>query len=61
MIVGRTPFHTSRENYDRMFSMIKKKRVNFKDLKELNIEMSKDCQDFITKLLDKNPETRLGS
>jgi len=60
MVVGHTPFHTGKkENFERMFSMIKKKRISFKDLEGHNI--SDECKDFITKLLDKNPELRLGS
>jgi len=41
--------------------MIMKKRVSFKSLKQQNIELSDDCKDFITRLLDKNPDYRLGS
>ena len=41
--------------------MIQKKEVNFKDVQKLNLGVSEECQDFVAKLLDKNPETRLGS
>ena len=41
------------------FERIKKSRVVFPDAR-YNIQMTNECKDFIWKLLDKNPATRLG-
>ena len=44
-----------------MYELIKKKPVYFPDPQRHQISMSKNCMDFITKLLEKNPDKRLGS
>ena len=55
MITGSTPFYTSDRN--KMSRMIKK----FPVVLPSSIAMSEECKDFIIRLLDKNPDTRLGS
>ena len=61
MIVGFTPFYTGKNNNAKMYEMIKNKAVYFPDAQKHNIQMSAQCKDFITKLLDKKPESRLGT
>ena len=45
---------------NRTFERIKKSKVVFPDAR-YNIRMTNECKDFIWKLLDKNPATRLGA
>lgn len=40
--------------------MIKKRAVNFPDPERYKIHMSEECKDFISKLLAKDPNQRLG-
>lgn len=54
MICGLPPFYN--DNLDRMYELIELAEIKFP--KKINI--SKDAQDIICKLLDKNPNTRLG-
>ena len=61
MIVGFPPFYTGTNNNEKMYELIKKKAVYFPDRERHNIAMSPDCKDFISKLLDKNAPTRLGT
>ena len=44
-----------------MYELIKKKAVYFPDPQRHNIQMSDNCKDFITKLLEKTPANRLGT
>ena len=44
-----------------MYELIKKKAVYFPDPQRHNIQMSDNCKDFITKLLEKTPSNRLGT
>ena len=61
MIVGFPPFYTGQANNNKMYEMIKKKAVYFPDPQRHNIAMSEECKDFISKLLDKNANSRLGT
>ena len=61
MIVGFTPFYTGAPNMKKMFTTITKKKVLFPDAQRHTITMTDECIDFISRLLDKNPDTRLGS
>lgn len=62
MIVGFPPFYTGNStSNDKMFHMIKSKKVVFPDPVRHKINMSDECKDFITKLLNKNPDERLGT
>ena len=61
LIVGIKPFYTGGNNIEKMYNMIKTKEVQFPDKQRHTIVMSEHCKDFIWKLLDKNPRTRLGS
>jgi serine/threonine protein kinase len=62
MIVGFPPFYTGNStSNDKMFNMIKSKKVVFPDPVRHKINMSDECKDFITKLLNKNPDERLGT
>jgi serine/threonine kinase 32 len=44
-----------------MYELIKKKAVYFPDQERHKIVMSSECKDFITKLLEKNSQNRLGT
>ena len=61
MIVGFPPFYTGKNNNAKMYEMIKNKAVYYPDAQKHNIQMSAQSKDFITKLLDKKPENRLGT
>ena len=61
MIVGFPPFYTGSPNNQKMYDLIKTKPVFFPDAKKHGIAMSEECKDFISKCLDKNPKSRLGS
>jgi serine/threonine protein kinase len=54
MLCGLPPFYN--ENLERMYELIELAELKFPK----KIPISKDAQDIIIKLLDKNPETRLG-
>jgi len=55
MLLGKTPFYD--KNIDKMYEFIKYSKLEF----PLHNNLSADAQDLITKLLDKDPDTRLGS
>jgi serum/glucocorticoid-regulated kinase 2 len=61
MIVGCPPFFTQSNNYEKMYQMIKKRAVHFPDPERYKIYMSDECKDFISKLLEKDPNNRLGT
>jgi serum/glucocorticoid-regulated kinase 2 len=61
MIVGCPPFFTQSNNYEKMYQMIKKRAVHFPDPERYKIFMSDECKDFISKLLEKDPNNRLGT
>ncbi len=61
MIVGFPPFYTGNSNNLKMYELIKKKPVYFPDPTRHKIKMSEECKDFISKLLDKDPQNRLGT
>ena len=54
MLCGIPPFYN--ENLERMYELIELAELKFPK----KIQISKDAQDIISKLLNKNPETRLG-
>lgn len=60
LIVGRTPFFVQ-DDQEKMYKKIRRNDVIFPDAEKHKIAMSKDCKDFIFRLLDKDPDTRLGS
>lgn len=55
MLVGRPPFY--HKHLEKMYSLILNEEVFFPKKSKL----SDDCKDLLTRLLDKNPSTRLGS
>ena len=55
MLYGYPPFYHT--NKDRNYELILKAEIKFDDN---YIQISNECKDLISKLLDKNPETRLG-
>jgi serum/glucocorticoid-regulated kinase 2 len=59
MIVGIPPFF--HKNKHRMYFLIKESDVNFPDPVRHKITVSKEAQDLILRLLDKNKKTRLGA
>ena len=50
MIVGFPPFYTGNNNTNKMYQLIKSKPVYFPDPQRHNINMTPQCQDFITKV-----------
>jgi len=60
MIVGCPPFYDASNENSTMYRKICKQPVWFPDAK-YGIKLSEPCQNFIKRLLDKNPKTRLGS
>ena len=61
MIVGFSPFSTLKNDQNKLFQQIEKMSVAFPEKGRHSIEMSDTCKDFVARLLDKNPATRLGS
>lgn len=59
MVVGFPPFY--HKNQTTMYDLIQNFPVKFPDPVKHKIVMSDTLKDFISKLLDKNPRTRLGS
>ena len=59
MVTGRPPFMHSNQN--KLGNLIKQGVVIFPHPERHGIPMSEELKDIITKLLDKNPATRLGS
>jgi serine/threonine protein kinase len=59
MVTGRPPFMHSNQN--KLGNLIKQGVVIFPHPERHGIPMSDDLKDIITRLLDKNPATRLGS
>ena len=55
MLCGIPPFYS--ENLERMYELIKFAELKF----PRKINVSSDAQDIISKLLDRNPSTRLGA
>jgi serum/glucocorticoid-regulated kinase 2 len=60
MIVGCPPFYDASNENSTMYRKICKQPVWFPDAK-YGIKLSEPCQNFIKRLLDKNPKARLGS
>ncbi len=54
MLCGIPPFYN--ENLERMYELIELAELKFPK----KVQISKDAQDIIARLLDKNPSTRLG-
>jgi serum/glucocorticoid-regulated kinase 2 len=59
MVTGRPPFMHSNQN--KLGNLIKQGVVIFPHPERHGIPMSDELKDIISKLLDKNPATRLGS
>jgi len=59
LMCGSTPF--SDTDRKQMYRMIENAPVKFPNPKNKKIRISDTGRDFIRKLLDKNPATRLGS
>ena len=59
MVTGRPPFMHSNQN--KLGNLIKQGVVIFPHPVRHGIPMSDELKDIITRLLDKNPATRLGS
>ena len=59
LLIGIPPFY--HHNQHKMAKLIRKKELVFPDLTGRNIFVSEEAKDLIRKLLDKTPETRLGS
>jgi len=59
MLIGVTPFFNKNKNM--LLTKIKNSKVIFPDRKKYKIDYSDDLMDLITKLLDKDKSTRLGS
>ena len=62
MVVGFPPFQPFYKDNElsqsKMYRVVLTKQITFSD--DLAEELSQDCMDFIKRMLDKNPETRLG-
>lgn len=56
---GRPPFLD--KNNHKLGLLIKKGKIIFPDPVKHNIDMTEEMKDFIVKLLDRNPESRLGA
>lgn len=61
LLVGFTPFYTGGRDQKKMYRMIKSSKVIFPDEHRHSIKLSDECKSFISQLLDKSPESRLGS
>lgn len=61
MFVGCPPFYNGHTDNRKLISMITTKAIFFPTEQKHGIRMSPEAQDFISKLLDKGPDTRLGS
>lgn len=59
MATGRPPFMN--KSHHRLGILIRTGKIIFPDPVRHGIEMSPQLQDIICRLLDRNPETRLGS
>lgn len=59
MATGRPPF--MHKNHMQLGNLIRNGNIIFPDPERHKIFMSEDLKDFITKLLDRNVHTRLGS
>ena len=59
MVVGITPFFN--KNRYQLFENIKGKRPKFPDRNRYSIEYSDELVDLISRLLEKDPQKRLGS
>ena len=59
MLIGVTPFFNKNKNM--LLAKIKNSKVIFPDRKKYKIDFSDDIMDLITRLLDKDKATRLGS
>jgi len=59
MVTGRPPF--MHKSHHKLGVLIRNSRIIFPDPVKHGIPMSDDLKDIISKLLDRNPKTRLGS
>jgi serine/threonine protein kinase len=60
MIVGFPPFYDATSDQSKLFDRIRQKQISFPP-KRYGIPMSPEAKDFIKRLCDKDPKTRLGS
>ena len=62
MVAGYPPFQPFYKDNElsqsKMYRVVLTKQISFSD--DLTNELSTECIDFIKRMLDKNPETRLG-
>ena len=61
LCTGFTPFFDPKGNQEKIFTAIKQYDVLYPEAATNGFALSANCQDFISKLLDKNPSTRLGT
>lgn len=59
MITGRPPFMN--KNHHKLGILIRQGAIIFPDPVRHGIHMSEEIKDLIKKLLEKNPQTRIGS
>ena len=59
MLIGVTPFFNKNKNM--LFTKIRNSKVVFPDRTKYKIDFSDDIVDLISRLLDKDKATRLGS
>ena len=59
--VGCSPFSVPGNDVKKQYDVIKKANVYYPTEQDDGFSLSDELQDFIEKLLDKNPETRLGA
>ena len=59
LIVGIPPFY--HRNKNQMYFLIKEAPIKYPDPEKHGIQMTEEAKDLINKLLDKDPEKRLGT
>ena len=59
LMIGIPPFY--HHNQHKMDKMIRKKKFVYPNLEQMGLTVSDEAKDLIEKLLDKNPDTRIGS
>lgn len=58
MLIGSTPFY--HKNNKKIYEKIKGGKLQFPDKKKFPITYSDEWMDLVSKLLEKDPKTRLG-
>ena len=59
MRIGVTPFFNKNKNL--LLTKIQRSKVVFPDKEKYGLDYSREFEDIVDKLLDKNPKKRLGS